>query len=336
MNRTFYVALAISGAFGVAIAGGCTSTTTTTPTTVDLAYEDAYLYDAYYPADLAYSSFYWTSAWGYPTLYFDITYPDGDAGVGDASGADGGVAPTSPRGAVGLAIRALARGEAVCPGHVTVNEKSVSPPCSSPGVSSVRAGASIVFDQCPIAGGGMLSGTVDVAATQTASEETCSGTTTITLGFTSTITNLSYTGVDGAKLVIPTQRDSGTNEFTFGQTPATITIASNGQLQIFDANGGLISDHTVTGSRVYSFGGSRTSYTVDGVVDIADNFSPGTTATLTAVSLTRTPDCCRPTGGTLTVSRTSGVAPGAHKWTFSSTCGSANIDGIDYTLPTCH
>ena len=35
----------------------------------DYAYEDAYLYDSYYPADVAYAGYYWADAWDYSTFY---------------------------------------------------------------------------------------------------------------------------------------------------------------------------------------------------------------------------------------------------------------------------
>jgi len=339
MSRTksLYIARGMTGA--LVIAAGCSSPSPSGTSNTDVAYEDAYVYDYTYLAELAFSGFYWTSSWGYPALAFDITTNDG--GISDLDGGetnvDDAASPTTtPRGAVGQAIRSLARGEAVCPGHVTITERSANPPCTAAGVSSVRAGVTLVFDQCQITGGGTLNGTIDVRATSTASETTCSANTTITLGFRATLVNLSYTDTDGAKLVIPNQMYAGTNEFKYGQNPASIVIDSSGQFQIYDRNGGLVSDRSSIGRRTFTFAGSRTGYEVDGTVTLTDNVDSEITATLTAARLLRSSECCRPTGGTLTVTRVGGRFSGAHTWTFGPACGSARFDGNDVTLPACY
>src|SRR5215471_15439640 len=65
----------ILGAVAIAIAlatvgtVGCTSTGTTTTTTA-YTYDDGYIYTSYYPADVAYASYYWAYPWDYTTLYY--------------------------------------------------------------------------------------------------------------------------------------------------------------------------------------------------------------------------------------------------------------------------
>ena len=76
------------------------------------------------------------------------------------------------------------------------------------------------------------------------------------------------------------------------------------------------------------------SYTVGGMLNLTDK-SGGGTATFTGTDISRETACCRPTGGTLAVSRTGGSHSGSHSWTFTSTCGSAMLDGKTVTLPAC-
>jgi hypothetical protein len=63
---------------------------------VDYSYEYYYPYAYYYPADLTYSSYYWTDDWYYSDWYYSFAQTVG------------------PRRVIGDMIRALARGEAVC------------------------------------------------------------------------------------------------------------------------------------------------------------------------------------------------------------------------------
>jgi hypothetical protein len=238
MNRTtpICIALGVTGALAFVAVGGVSCSENGT-SGVDFTYEDPYLYDYYYPADIAYSSMYWANAWNYSDLYFATLTSDGGttgvdaAATGGGGGGTGGSSGTSTgvRGAVGAAIRALARGEPVCPGQTTINLKSENSPCVNPDRGPIiNDGATIVFNGCQLPGGGSVSGTVDITGHQTASDQVCSATTTITLSHTTQITNLVYTGPNGGKLVIPTQTDTGTNTFTFNTNPATVTIMSMG------------------------------------------------------------------------------------------------------------
>jgi hypothetical protein len=319
--------------------------TSTTTAAVDYGYEDPYLYASYYPADVAYSSYYWADDWGYAGLYATnpITYvTDGgiiitvpDAGVPTTTDASTTTTPTVAMQAVGFAIRALARGESICPGQVTVTPKTMTPACSNNATAQRRAGVTIVFNSCLLPDGGTVSGTVDLQSNQSASVQTCDASTILTLGTNSTITNLSYTGVSGAKLVIPSQTDTSTAMYNFGSSPASITINSNGQLQTFTAAGVKVSDHSYTSTRTYSFAGSTNSYTISGTVNITDNLVSGSTAVLTLTNVTRTHSCCRPTGGTLVIARTGGLFPGTHTWVFTATCGTVTRDGVSAALPAC-
>ena len=262
--------LALVG-IGIGISNVNCSDDSGTVATVDAAYENPYLYTSYYPADVAYSSAYWANDWAYPALYQTyggttgaggMTGMTGSGGSNGAGGADasapatdaGSSSTTSRLAAVGDLIRALARGDTtICPGNVTVNPKTAGPECNGSPRASSRAGVTIVFNSCQIPNAGTVSGTVDVASTHTPSTPDCSAATSITLMHTTTITNLVYTAQNGAKLIIPNQTDTGNNTFTFGQTPSSLSISTNGQLQIYGPDGTLLSDQSHQGTRTFTF-----------------------------------------------------------------------------------
>jgi hypothetical protein len=288
--------------------------------TVNYNYEDPFLYDYTYAGELAYSGFYWADDWAYGDFLFQVTGDGGTNGV--------------PRWTPGNAIRALARGENVCPGQVTVTPKTATPSCTGGALAAVRNGVIIIFNGCQLQGGGRVDGTVDVQSIRSASQEICSPDTIITLGHTTTISNLTFTTSTGARLVVPNQVATGMVEFKYGQTPATVSINSSGQLQLFNLDGVLLSDHTHTGNRTFAFSVADKSYTVGGIINTQGQHGAGN-ASLSGAGITRTTSCCRPTAGTLTVVRDDGLFPGQHTWTFGPSCGAATFDGVEVTLPSC-
>jgi hypothetical protein len=357
IKHAFALAVVVGTVGAVANFGGCgTSHTTTT----SYATVDPYLYTVYYPADVAYSTVYWTDSWAYPTLYASSPTPvvtsmgangmttidgSGVIGVGSDSGtepphdsgvpADAAAPTTSALTTPGDAIRALARGESVCPGHITVTPKMAAPPCTG-GPSSVRAGVTIAFDGCATDGGGTLSGMVDVTSTRTANSTACSSTTMISLSHSTTISNLRFTGPSGRQLLIPSHTGTGSSTYNFGTTPATMALTFQGQLQTFATGGTLGSDQNYTANLTFSFGGSTTQYTVDGNVMIIDNRAAGAGSTITVTGLTRTTTCCRPVGGTINIMHTSGTGGiGSHVVGFGPSCGEATLDGTSSMLPAC-
>lgn len=283
----------------------------------DYAYEYYYPYTYYYPANLSYSSMYWSDDYLYSDWYY----------------AQSGSSETSRLG-VGSFLRALARGEAVCPGQVTITPRMAPPPCLSPDTTSVRSGATIVFSGCQTAGGGRIDGTIDVQANRSASEQTCSSNTRITMSHTTTITDLTFTGPGGGRLVIPTQTDTGTNTYNYGELPAMVGVTSMGRLQVYAANGSLTADHSHNGTRNITYQASNKTYTVSGMINTQDARA-GASASLVGSNITRTTDCCHPTSGRLVVTRTGGTNPGEHTWMFGATCGQMSLDGAEVTPPAC-
>jgi hypothetical protein len=338
-------------ALGIA---GCGETTTAS----DVAYEDGYGNSYYYPAAVGYAGVA-AVGFGYYGIYAETpaTIGNGRGGAGGnlgaggaggvaiGTGGTGGVAigtggaggrgsgstapgSTTVRGAVAEAIRNIALGGSVCPGQVTVTHASGTNVCGFSG-----SGLNIVFNGCQLSAGGTVDGTVNVQLSLSASDSSCSSSTKVSIGYTETITNLTYAGTGGSKIVIPNQTSTSTLSATPGQVPATVAVMSSGEVQR-TANDGSTNDLTFTGSWTFSsISIAKESYTLDGAINVTDK--AGGTGTLTGMGLQIEKSCCKPIGGTLAVSRTGGSHAGSHSWSFSSTCGTATLDGKSVTLPAC-
>jgi len=351
--------LSLAACLAAFVGVGCGSSTSS-----DVAYEDAYAGDYYYPADVGYAGLY-GAGFGYYGIYAvtpqtngvaaltdagssdaaatgagghsgatDAGHPGttdgGHLGGGGASGTGAGASGmTTVRGAVGEAIRNIALGSQVCPGHATVTRGGGSNVCGLSG-----AGLMIVFNGCTLSAGGTIDGTVSAQFNVSASDTNCNSATTVSIGYTSTITNLAYTGTGGAKIVIPSQMDMATVHLGLGQTPSSVAMTSSGEIQRLAGDGSTSSDRTYTGSRTFSsISILDQTYTVDGMINVTDK--AGGTGTISGTGLQRERTCCKPTGGSLSVSRMGGSHAGTHSWMFTSTCGSATLDGKTVTLPAC-
>jgi hypothetical protein len=312
---------------------GCGGTTTTA---AGYSYYDPYYYYSYYPADVYYSGYYWAdpySAYYFPAIGATGTVISGDAGATDAGATDGGHSGgISGFLTVGDVVRALAQGQAVCPNHVTITPKTGTAVCPSGGASTVNNGVTLVFNSCTLSDGGKLDGTFDVTATRSASDTACNANTTVTVAISSTVTNLTYVGPGGRKLAIPTL--TGTSSFTYkiGQAPTSTALNLSGHLQVFGSNGATLLDNTFTGTAMVS-PQDKTGYALDGSLTLQDQLVSGASTTITSTGLTRTTDCCRPTAGSITVTRTGAANAGTHTWTFGPTCGAATFDNSKVTLP---
>jgi hypothetical protein len=322
--RMTFAGIGLVLAAGAAV--GCTSDTGVVTTTY--AYDDPYLYTAYYPADVAYASYYWAYPWDYGVFYFIGAYAPPTP---TTSGADAGTGSTTVRSGLTGAIEALARGEQVCPGQVTVTEKTAAGVCAS-NAAAVRAGATITFNNCSVTGG-TINGTIEIQGAATASDQTCSATTSINLSHTSTITDLSIKVSDGRTLVIPNGTNTGMTTFTYGQSPTTTNITTNGELQIIDSVGTTQSDLTYMGDNTFTFSGSQ-SYSVSGTTTVQEK-NGSARATITRQGLVRSGGCCRPTGGSISVDRTGGSLPGQATWQFGPSCGQVQRNSTTAQMPTC-
>jgi len=335
----------------VVVAGSCSDNGTVT--TVSYAYDDPYVYTTYYPVDTAYSGYYWADSWNYYAFYYAAVGVDasgltsttgigGAAGLRGAAGANGaagatgtggagGSGPMTVRATIASVVEALARGESVCPGQVTITSKTTTPACAGGNATEERNGVTLAFNNCVVSGS-TINGTFDVLSNRAASEQTCSATTTITLGHTTTITDLSISDANG-KILIPSQTDMGMTSYTFGQAPATTTFNITGQMQTFSATGTMIADLTYTGMDTVTFSGNS-SYSVDGTTTVQEKNGPAS-ATINEQGVTRSNGCCRPTAGTITINRTGGPQPGTATWTFGPSCGTVMRNNVTAMLPAC-
>jgi hypothetical protein len=346
---------------------GCTDGTTAT---VAYAYDYPYVYASYYPVDTAYAGYYWADSWNYYTFYYEgagatgvvrnalavppynpgtgvggTTGSGGRTGAGGATGAggmlgaaghagtggSGGAMAGGLRSTLASVVEALARGENVCAGQVTITPKNTTPACSGGTSAQERNGVTLVFNNCKVQDA-TINGTFDVTANRSASEQTCSPTTVITLNHTTTITNLSISDANG-KITIPMQTDTGMTTYTFGQTPTKLTFSTNGEIQISDASGAAMGDLTYTGMDTVTLSGN-TSYTVDGSTTVMSK-NDNAMATITKTGLTRSGGCCRPISGSFMINRTGGSNPGQATWTFGPSCGTVMRNNTSVTLPAC-
>jgi hypothetical protein len=315
----------------------------------DSAHYDPFISYSYAPAEVYYSSYYWSDP--YYSYYLDGAYQPSTAvnpagGRGGATiAADSGtpsetaemtttLPPATSRQSLGEIIRALARGEAVCPGQVTVTPHMIANPCPANGADDIRGGVSITFAGCQLANGAALDGGIEVQTTRTTDDE-CSAHTTINIMHTVTITDLSYTGPNGRRLVIPNQTATGTTRYMIGQRPSSAAATLDGRMKLFTADGALAADRVYTGDITVTPSPDRSTFLVDGTLNLDDADGTGSTA-LTMTGLTRTSDCCFPTGGTLSATRTGQRSFGLHVWSFDDACsGGAFFDGRTVMLGRC-
>ena len=147
---------------------------TTTSSTETTWWYNSYLYYGYYPADVYYSGYAWTGGGFY---YLEYSRPDstGSAGsTGTGTGARAARArapaaavagPTTAAGdmTMGDVLRAMARGESVCPNQVTITPKMTPDACATDGTGMSRGGVTLVFNGCQIPSGSRFDGTIDVS-----------------------------------------------------------------------------------------------------------------------------------------------------------------------------
>jgi collagen type VII alpha len=356
LGRRTWVAMGALTLLGMVGAGSCSDNGTVA--TVSFAYDDPYVYTTYYPVDTSYAGYYWADSWNYYTFYYaavgvTATGLSGSTGLGGAAslhgaagangaagatgtggvtgtGGAGGNGSTTVRATIASVIEALARGESVCPGQVTITPKTATPACAG-SATEERNGVTLVFNACVVSGA-TINGTFDVLSNRAASEQTCSATTTITLGHTTTITNLSISDSNG-KILIPSQTDTGMTVYTFGQTPTTTTFNITGEMQTFSTTGTMVADLSYTGMDTVTFSGGS-SYSVDGTTTVQEKNGPAS-ATINEQGVTRSNGCCRPTAGTVTIDRTGGPFPGTATWTFGPSCGAVMRNNVSAMLPAC-
>ena len=342
-------ALTVAGLAAAALVINCDDNETTT---ASVAAVDVFPYDYYYASDVSVGDAYWADSWDVDPFYFVDVQPfgqtygggsGGSTGTGSGGSSGGGSAGISPSdggiiaGAFagpGAVLRELARGANLCPGQVTVAQKTATACSFSGGPGSVRGGATLTFNGCILSGGGRLDGVIDVTSTPVPSDTNCDANTTINVSYTSTFTNFSYTAPDGSRVVIPSLTNMGSysRKVTFG--PTALAVSSNGTLQRYDASGALTADHGLNGARNFTIAnnGAGVTFKVNGALAVQDHAIAGGLLTVTGTGVTRTNACCRPTDGTIVVT---GTGRDTDTWVFGPACGAATLNGRSVSLPAC-
>jgi hypothetical protein len=316
-------ALAGAAALLAATAGGCdddddVDTEVVTPAQV---YPEEYAFTA----DLAAADVFWADDWPIDPFLFSKATTAAPPTVRAQ-----GVAGLSAR-EPGAALRALARGEDVCPGKVTIVSKTTTTPCHP---DAIRAGATISFSGCVLEGGGRLDGALDVQSAAEVPGTGCDADTPITVSYTASYTDLVYTAPDGTRVAIPALMNTGTYTRPRDGAPAALTVTTTGRLQRYDAAGALITDHGLSGMRGYIFtrnGVPSSTYTIGGTLTVQDTAS-GLTVTATGAGVTRAAGCCHPVGGAIVVA---GTGWETATWSYGPACGTRALNGESNPAPAC-
>jgi hypothetical protein len=286
-------------------------------------YTDPYYYDPYayygyyYPTGYAYADPYYVDygySYGYPLSAPDYT----------AKGTSGSDLP-------GAVVRDLARGVNACPDHATVTTTTTAPACDPGGGVIQPLSTSISFDGCVLLDGSRLDGSIQIDATQTASDAACDDNTTIDVTYTSKTTQLVYTAADGSRIVIPQMTRTGSYTRPHHAAPAAIALDIEGSVERYDASGTAVSNVQLSGGQTLTLLGVETGFVVNGTLTMQDSVK-NRQASVTATEVTRAEGCCYPTSGSLDIVHTEGDSD---HWTFAATCGDASVDGHDVTLDSC-
>ncbi len=302
-----------------ALTAGCGDDNPEVATGTTIYPEDYYGYAYYYPADLAYSVPYWVDDWyAYPYLYSDTQQP-----LTDASG----------QGA-GSLIRAIAIGDDPCPGQVSVEPQETEVLCGGDDDQMLRTGASVTFDGCTLPDGSQLNGSVNFNSRRSFSNNSCAADTVVSVAFSSTYTDLVYTGPSGARSVIPTLTSEGSYTRLFLDRPAAVSLANSGTLEEYDAAGVLSTMVDLAGSFGVVIGQPPDTwdYRVYGPMSMQDAMQ-GKGVTLTAVDLIHEEVCCHPISGSLRIAHTDTGEDDV--LTFGPACGEGQLNDDPVSLPAC-
>ena len=297
----------------VAMAFGCASDDYVDP------YSNYYASGYYYPADFAYADpYYADDYYGYSTFY-SLSFKQANNG--------GGKTPAA-------SLFDLSRVESVCPDQVEVTSKKVDAPCSVEGqAGAIPAGATIDFNGCVLPGGGRLDGSIDIESSRTLSDENCDAETVVSVSYTSTSTDLSYTAPNGARVVAPSLSRSGSYTRLLMGAPSALSISTSGNLERYAKDGTLVAQAALTGTQGLVLTGSEETagYRLDGALTLEDEIN-GQTLDVDGAGLTRTEACCHPTSGTITIT---GSGRNTDVWRFGPDCGELDLNGDTVSLSEC-
>jgi hypothetical protein len=288
--------------------------------TTDPYYYDPYSYyygaGYYYPTDIAYGGAYYSDYGAYGT---PVTYAQSRS------------AQRETHALPGATLRALASGEDLCPGHVTVAKTPGNAPCQVNGREPAPATASIQFSDCTFPDGGRLDGAVQIDTTQTASDTDCDADTRIDVSFTSTATDLAYTAESGARVVLPALTLTGSYTRGVEGRPSLIEIGIEGQIDRYAKDGDTLAQTSVSGKQTLTPLESADGYRASGALTMRDPIDDETVR-VTSDGVNRPDDCCYPTSGSIELERSNGDLDVLR---FGPGCNDVTLDSEKITLHDC-
>lgn len=311
----------------------CTSTTKATTIaavafaamscTTDPYYYDPYSYyygaGYYYPADIAYGGAYYSDYGAYGAYGAPVTYAQSRSNQGEV--------PRLP----GAMLRALASGEDLCSGHVTVAKTPGNAPCQITGREPAPVSATIQFSDCTFPDGGRLDGAVQIDTAHTASDTDCDAETRIDVTFTSTATNLAYTAESGARVVLPALTLTGSYTRGVEARPSLIEVGIEGQIDRYAKDGDTLAQTSVSGKQTLTPLESGNGYRASGTVTMRDPIDDETVR-VTSDGVNRPDDCCHPTSGSIELERSDGDLDVLR---FGPECNDVTLDSEKITLHDC-
>jgi hypothetical protein len=288
--------------------------------TTDPYYYDPYSYyygaSYYYPSDVAYGGAYYADygAYGAPVTYAQARSDEGET-----------------RGLPGATLRALASGEDLCPGHVTVAKTPGNAACPASNREPVPASTSIQFSDCTFPDGGRLDGAVQIDTAHTASDTDCDADTRIDVTFTSTATDLEYTAESGARVVLPALTVTGSYTREVEARPSLIAISIEGQIERYDRDGSALAQTTVSGKQTLTPLESADGYSASGTLTMRDPIDDETVR-VTSDGVNRPDGCCYPTSGSIELERSNGDLDVLR---FGPNCNDVTLDSESITPRDC-
>lgn len=227
------------------------------------------------------------------------------------------------------AIRAAADGVSdMCPGAVTVEPRLTRTPCAADAAPAL-SGVTLTFNQCQLGNGGVLDGTLDSAATHTASDDTCDSRTAITVVYSATFSNFSYVAPSGKATVLRSLDAHGRFIHVIGELPRNIAAEISARVQRYDADKQLTSDRLLSGTLSATLSHARLTTSTDAMLS-ASNAIDGSSASIRVEGLQYEASCCHAIIGRVGV-----TGDESQSVDFGPGCGEATRDGRAIALGEC-
>jgi hypothetical protein len=276
----------------------------------------AYGYDYYYPADLAYA---------------DAYHVDDMFGADDPRVLGARLRQLTGNALPGSALQALASGQDICPGQVTVTQRGNTAPCANGG-DAVPSSTSIVFRGCQLRDGGRLDGSLQIGVAQIARDIDCDSSTLVDVRYASTAINLRYTSPTGDRVMLPTLMVTGAYTRALGGGyPASIDVTVDGQIYRSDEDDDVEQQLVVSGTQTLVPLGPGSGYRLSGTLTMTDR-AHQRSCTASSNDLTRNEGCRHPTSGSIDVEHSDGTT---HQWAFGPHCGDFSLEGNRTSMSDC-